>query len=113
GALVRSLDGGQTWEDRKPQGPFDTQTLVLPRLAPNRLYSAAGDGFMNPGNGFVQSNDGGENWFRAANGLAHHYLWSIAADPADPETLVISAAPGPQQAHNPQVAESFIYRRSG
>ncbi|HEY4035949.1 MAG TPA: glycosyl hydrolase, partial [Ktedonobacteraceae bacterium] len=24
GALVRSLDGGETWEDRKPSGPFDT-----------------------------------------------------------------------------------------
>ena len=27
GALIRSLDGGQTWEDRKPSGPFDTHTL--------------------------------------------------------------------------------------
>ncbi len=113
GALVRSLDGGQTWEDRKPDGPFDTHTLALPRLAPNRLYAAAGDGFMSPGNGFVQSDDGGETWFRPDNGLAYHYLWSVASDPADPETLVISAAPGPQQAHNPHSAESGIYRRSG
>jgi BNR/Asp-box repeat. len=113
GALVRSLDGGQTWEDRKPDGSFDTHTLVLPRLVPNRLYSAAGDGFFSPGNGFVQSDDGGETWFRPDTGLAYHYLWSVAADPADPETLVISAAPGPQQAHNPQLAESAIYRRSG
>lgn len=113
GALVRSLDGGQTWEDRREDGPFDTHTLALPRLAPNRLYSAAGDGFMQPGNGFVQSNDGGESWFRPGDGLAYHYLWSVAVDPANPETLVISAAPGPQQAHNPQSAESAIYRRSG
>ncbi|MGH2506511.1 MAG: WD40/YVTN/BNR-like repeat-containing protein [Ktedonobacteraceae bacterium] len=113
GALVHSRDGGQTWEDRKPDGPFDTHTLVHPRLAHNRVYSAAGDGFMQPGHGFVQSNDGGETWFRSGDGLAYHYLWSVAADPADPETLVISAAPGPQQAHNPHTAESAIYRRSG
>ena len=113
GALVRSLDSGQTWEDRKPDGPFDTHTLVLHRLAPDRLYSAAGDGFMRPGNGFVQSNDGGETWFRPDDGLEHHYLWSVAADPADPDTLVISAAPGPRQAHDLQSAESAIYRRSG
>ena len=112
GALVRSLDGGQTWEDRRPDGPFDTHTLVLPRLAPNRLYSAAGDGFMQPGKGFVQSNDGGESWFRPGDGLAYHYLWSVASDPANPETVIISAAPGPQEAHNPQTAESAIYRRS-
>ncbi|HEV2235586.1 MAG TPA: glycosyl hydrolase, partial [Ktedonobacterales bacterium] len=34
GALLRSLDGGQTWEDRKPSGPYDTHTLVMHRLAP-------------------------------------------------------------------------------
>lgn len=113
GALVRSLDGGQTWEDRKPGGPFDTHTLVMHRLAPNRLYSAAGDGFMRPGNGFVQSDDGGETWYRPDAGLNHHYLWSVASDPADPNTLVISAARGPQEAHNPRGAESAIYRRSG
>jgi photosystem II stability/assembly factor-like uncharacterized protein len=113
GALVRSLDGGQTWEDRRPDGPFDTHTLVMHRLAPNRLYSAAGDGFMSPGNGFVQSDDGGDTWYRPDNGLDYHYLWSVAADPADPNTLVISAAPGPQEAHNPMSAESAIYRRSG
>jgi photosystem II stability/assembly factor-like uncharacterized protein len=113
GALVRSLDGGQTWEDRTPDGPFDTHTLALPRLAPNRVYSAAGDGFMNPGNGFVQSNDGGETWLRPDDGLTYHYLWSVATDPANPETVVISAAPSPQHAHNPQSAESALYRRSG
>lgn len=113
GALLRSLDGGHSWEDRKPGGPFDTHTLALPSLLPGRLYSAAGDGFMQPGDGFAQSNDGGETWFRSSEGLDYHYLWSVAVDPADPETLVISAAPGPQQAHTLQQAESAIYRRAG
>jgi len=112
GALIRSFDGGETWEDRKPDGPYDTHTLAIHKLAPNRLYSAAGDGFMRPGNGFVQSNDGGDSWFRPDDGLRHHYLWSVALDPADPDTLVISAAHGPQQAHNPMSAESAVYRRS-
>jgi len=113
GALLRSLDGGETWEDRKPTGPFDTHTLIMHPLAPDRLYSAAGDGFMQPGNGFVQSDDGGENWYRPDEGLQHHYLWSIAADPANPSTLIISAAPGPREAHDPAHAHSALYRRSG
>lgn len=113
GALVRSLDGGRTWEDRRPGGPFDTHTLALPQSVPGCLYSAAGDGFMQPGDGFAQSNDGGETWFRAGEGLAHHYLWSVAVDAAHPDTLVVSAAAGPQQAHNLQQAEAAIYRRAG
>ncbi len=113
GALVRSGDGGETWQDRKPSGPRDTHTLVMNRLAPNRLYAAAGNGFMAPGNGFLQSEDGGETWYRPDEGLQHHYLWSVAADPADPNTLVISAAHGPQQAHDALCAESTLYRRSG
>ena len=113
GALVRSQDGGETWEDRKSGGPFDTHTLVMHRLAPDRLYSAAGDGFMRPGNGFVQSDDGGNTWYRPDEGFAYNYLWSVAVDPADPDTVVVSAASGPQQAHNTASAESAIYRRSG
>ena len=105
GALIRSFDGGETWEDRKPDGPFDTHTLVMHKLAPNRLYSAAGDGF-------VESDNGGDTWYRPDEGLNHHYLWSVAVDPADPDTIVISAAHGPQQAHDPMSAESAVYRRS-
>jgi hypothetical protein len=31
----------------------------------------------------------------------------------DPDTVVVSAAPGPGQAHNPHLAEAAFYRRSG
>jgi len=88
GALLRSLDGGRSWEDRKPNGPFDSYTLIMHRLAPNRLYSAAGDGFF-------QSDDGGETWYRPDAGPEYPYLWSAAASPADPDALVILGRPGP------------------
>jgi photosystem II stability/assembly factor-like uncharacterized protein len=113
GALVRSLDGGYTWEDRRPGGPFDTHTLGLPSQLPGRIYSAAGDGFMRLGQGFVESRDAGDIWERPDDGLEHHYLWGLAVDPGDPETLIVSAAHSPNQAHNPTAAESVIYRRSG
>lgn len=113
GALIHSDDGGQTWQDRQPTGPFDTHTLVMHPQLPDHLYSAAGDGFMRPGSGFCESADGGLTWSHPDEGLQHHYLWSVAVDPANPLTQVISAASGPQAAHNPAQAESTLYRRSG
>ncbi len=112
GALVRSFDGGQTWQDRQPDGPFDTHTLGLPPQRPGWIYSAAGDGFMQPGRGFAESHDGGDTWERPDAGLQHHYLWGLAVDPADQDTIVVSAANGPRQAHDLNQAASAIYRRT-
>jgi photosystem II stability/assembly factor-like uncharacterized protein len=106
GALVRSEDGGQTWEDRRPGGPYDSHTLALPAATPGTIYSAAGDGL------FV-SRDGGDTWEQSMAGLQHHYCWSVAVDPANPETLILSAARGPMQAHTPSAAASAVYRTSG
>jgi photosystem II stability/assembly factor-like uncharacterized protein len=113
GALVRSFDAGATWEDRQPGAPVDTHTLGLPRQKPGCIYAAAGDGFLQPGQGFAESHDGGTTWERPSAGLRHHYLWGLAVDPADPDTLVVSAAAGPQQAHDVTRADSAIYWRVG
>ena len=104
GALVRSLDGGAHWEDRTPDSPYDTHTLMMHPLAPNRLYSAAGDGFIAQGRGYNESVDGGESWQRPDEGLEHHYLWGVAVDAADPETILVSASSDPFSAHNPNAA---------
>jgi hypothetical protein len=112
GALLRSEDGGQSWHDRTPDGPRDTHTLLAHPLAAGRLYAAAGDGFMAPGQGYAESDDGGVSWQCHSEGLRHHYLWSVAVDPADPQSIVVSGAAGPQQAHDPGRAVSTIYRRS-
>jgi hypothetical protein len=113
GALVRSFDAGETWLDRVPDGPWDTHTLAVHPLAPGRLYSAAGDGFVSAGRGYNESPDGGERWEHPDAGIERHYLWGIAVDPEDPETIVVSAAASPTTAHSAQHAESTIYRRAG
>ncbi len=113
GALVRSRNGGQSWTDRVDGGPFDSHTLATPPQSPDRVYSAAGDGFSRPGMGFAESRDGGQTWTRPGDGLAYHYLWSLAVNPADPAELVVSCAPGPREAHQPRFAESAICRRAG
>ena len=112
GALVQSHDGGHTWIDRAEDGPVDTHTLAVREDAPGRLYSAAGDGFLSAGRGYSESPDGGETWERFPEGLDHQYLWGLATDPADPDTVVVSAAEGPTRAHFPdEGAESMVYRR--
>lgn len=66
----------------------------------------------NPGCGFSVSSDGAETWKRPDDGLQDHYLWGLAVDGSEPETVVVSAAPSPFDAHGDEGAESTIYRRS-
>jgi photosystem II stability/assembly factor-like uncharacterized protein len=104
GALVRSDDGGDSWQDRTPDGPRDTHTRAVHRRARRFLGAAAGDGY-------AESRDGGETWRWPDSGLEHSYLWGVALDARDPYLRIVSAAAGPRQAHDPASAESYIYRR--
>jgi hypothetical protein len=106
GGVMRSLDGGLTWEDRKPGSQHDCHTLRTHPLAPGRVYEAAGGGF-------AESFDGGDTWHGFDQGMDHHYVWGLAVDSGDPDTQVVSAAHGARQAHDNQRAESTIYRRTG
>lgn len=106
GALVRSWDGGETWLDRVAGGPIDTHTAAAhPRMS-GRVYSAAGDGYF-------ESEDGGDSWRRPMEGLRHRYLVGVAVDPGDPATVVVSAASGPYRAYRPRDSEGYLYRRRG
>jgi len=106
GALVRTFDGGQTWHDRVRGGPYDTHKAATHPLAPGRIYSAAGDGYF-------ESEGGGDSWRSPEDGLRHRYLVDIAVNPADPDAVVVSAADGPFVAYRPQSAEAYVYRRTG
>ena len=105
GGVMRSLDGGATWEDRKPGSQADAHTLGTHPLAPGRVYEAAGGGY-------AESRTGGATWRGDDDGLEHFYLWGLAVDPGDPETVVVSAAGGPFEAHDPDGAWSTVYRRT-
>lgn len=121
GALVRSLDGGETWLDREPDGPVDTHTLRTHPALPDRLCSAAGDGFgrsrgfpmPGAGSGYNESPDAGGTWLQLDQGLDGNrvYAWGLAIEPADPEIMVISVSASPDTAHTLHEAESTICRR--
>jgi len=106
GAFVRTADAGDTWEDHPEGARRDNHTLATHPDAPGRVYTAAGDGY-------AESTDGGETWSNPQEGLAHRYVWGLAADPGDSETVVVSAASGARTAHRPERAEAYVYRRDG
>jgi len=106
GALVRTYDAGRTWRDRVPGGPYDTHTALTHSLATGRIYSAAGDGYF-------ESTDAGDSWRSPEDGLKHLYLVGVAADPADPDTVIVSATNGPGAAYSPRRAEAYVYRKTG
>ncbi|AHG04632.1 hypothetical protein HALDL1_14300 [Halobacterium sp. DL1] len=106
GALLRSSDGGETWQDRVPSGPRDTHGMTTHPDRPDLAYSAAGDGFY-------VTEDGGDTWRTEEAGLDRTYCWSVACDPADPGRLLVSAAHGPRSAHDAGSANSAVYRMDG
>jgi photosystem II stability/assembly factor-like uncharacterized protein len=105
GGVMRSLDAGLTWEDRKAGSQYDAHTLRTHAKAPGRVYEAAGGGY-------AETFDGGATWQSNDDGLDHWYLWGLAVDPGNPETMIVSATHGPLQAHVPDHAEAVIYRRT-
>jgi photosystem II stability/assembly factor-like uncharacterized protein len=106
GALISSRDGGLTWRDRVPGGPFDTHELAIHPRAADVLRSSAGDGYF-------ESRDGGESWFSPMEGLDVGYLRSVAIDPGNPEIVVVSAATHPYSAYVAGRSDGRLYRREG
>ncbi|WP_418281310.1 WD40/YVTN/BNR-like repeat-containing protein [Halorubrum sp. DTA98] len=102
GALLVTPDAGETWIDRPAGSPRDTHTLATHPDAPDRVYAAAGDGY-------AESDDRGRTWAAPDAGLDHGYVWGLAVDPADPGTVLVSAASDATAAH--RRGEAYLYRK--
>jgi photosystem II stability/assembly factor-like uncharacterized protein len=106
GALVSTSDGGRSWRDRVPGGPWDTHELAIHPEAPQQLRVSAGDGYF-------ESPDGGATWGRPREGLEVGYLRSVAIDPGRPDVVIVSAASHPRTAYVAGLSDGRIYRREG
>jgi hypothetical protein len=104
GGLMRSSDGGATWQDHRPGAQPDVHSLVWHPAVAGRAYEAGGGGA-------ALSLDGGESWRPADEGRDRHYTWSVAVDPADPDCWFVSASTGPRAAHGGGDPQARIYRR--
>jgi hypothetical protein len=105
GALISTPDGGRTWRDRVPDGPYDTHELAIHATRPDTLRAAAGDGYY-------ESDDAGTTWRSPGRGLEVGYLRSVAIDPGDPDVVLVSASSGPYSAYVAGRSDGRLYRRA-
>jgi photosystem II stability/assembly factor-like uncharacterized protein len=104
GGLMRSTDGGETWEDHRPGAQPDVHSLAWHPRAEGIAYEAGGGGA-------AWSEDWGKSWTAADEGRDRHYTWSVAADPDDSSRWYVSASTGPFRAHRRGDPEAHVYRR--
>src|SRR5712691_11849584 len=104
GGLMRSTDGGVTWQDHRPGAQRDVHSLAWHPRVSGWAYEAGGGGA-------AFSEDGGETWQPADEGRDRHYTWSVAVDADDPELWYVSASTGPYAAHGGGDPQARIYRR--
>ena len=104
GGLMRSSDGGASWQDHRPGAQRDVHSLAWHSRVSGRAYEAGGGGA-------AFSEDAGETWQPADEGRDRHYAWSVAVDPDDPELWYVSASTGPFAAHGRGEPQARIYRR--
>jgi photosystem II stability/assembly factor-like uncharacterized protein len=106
GGLMRSADGGRSWQDQRPGAQLDVHSLAWHPHAPGRAYEAGGGGA-------AFSTDAGDTWRSADEGRDRHYTWSVAVDAVDPDCWYVSASTGPFAAHGRNDPQARIYRSEG
>jgi photosystem II stability/assembly factor-like uncharacterized protein len=104
GGLMRSTDRGRSWQDHRPGAQRDVHALAWHPRVRGRAYEAGGGGV-------AYSEDAGESWSAADDGMDRHYAWAVAVDPDVPERWFVSASTGPFAAHGAGDPEAAVYRR--
>lgn len=106
GGLMRSDDGGRTWQDHRPGAQRDVHAIAWHPRDGDRAYEAGGGGA-------AATRDRGRTWSPADDGRSRSYCWALAVDPTEPDTWFVSASPGARHAHGDRAAEAGLYRRRG
>mgnify|MGYP001172792452 CR=1 FL=1 len=107
GGVMRSRDGGETWEDRKPGSQHDSHAIATHPVDASRIYEAAGGGVS-------ASTDRGDTWVPVDDGMDRHYSWGLAVDPENPDLWYVSATFSARYAHrNEGDARAKLYRKDG
>lgn len=107
GGVMKSIDQGKSWEDRKEGSQYDCHALTMNKQAEGRIYEAAGGGY-------AESLDGGATWETINDGLdPYTYLVDITVDAGNPDIILASAAKSARTAYQPSQAHTVMVRREG
>lgn len=88
GYLIRSKDGGDTWETLFHGTTIDSHTVNVMPDNPKVLVSASG-------NGIFRSEDGGDHFVQYSEGLTREYVAQIVQHESEPNLLFTAAAAVP------------------
>lgn len=104
GGVVRSKDGGNTWNDFRNLD-LDIHTMRLHPRDGQRVYAAGGH------EGFFRSNDGGDTWKHLSERLGR-FGYDFSFHPERPEQILFAAGIGepPHWANHPEGARAQVYR---
>lgn len=104
GWIVRSTDGGKTWQDLRDGTEFDSHSVAVMPDNPDVLITTSGTGIY-------KSVDGGETFTDANKGMSQRYMTQIAVHPARPKVLFTAAASMPPPGwRRPEGAAAGFYR---
>jgi photosystem II stability/assembly factor-like uncharacterized protein len=77
GKLIKTSDGGTTWQTVYTESNFWAQEIYVHETTPDIVVVASERGLL-------RSTDGGANWVKLWNGTN---VWSVKAKPGDPNTV--------------------------
>jgi photosystem II stability/assembly factor-like uncharacterized protein len=83
-SIMRSEDNGQTWARIGPRRGFAYEASVRSIAMHPREHRIL---FASTERGIYRSEDGGANWKYVDSALNNSYVWAIAFDPVNPDTM--------------------------
>ena len=86
--VLRSVDGGRTWESFGNGLPADVNALASASGTPELLYASSGR------LGVLRSDDGGRGWSRVATVPGSRGVLTLAVDPVDRQTIYAGTEEG-------------------
>ena len=104
GWLIRSTDGGETWQNLKQGTEFDAHTVTVMPGDPAVILQTSGKGAY-------RSEDGGDTFCDANAGIDHRYLAHLVVHPDRSNTLYTAgAAVPPPHWRRPEGPGAGFYR---